>query len=179
VLRPRVDLDRMARRFEDAVHQLRRNGSQVVLFQSVDPTPRSRLIGRTLPRLKALTTIVEETAERYQCSLVRLWGASVFTHPAMWSEDRLHLSSEGHARVAGAVLEALGLGDHAWADDLDPYAVPPLRDRIVADLRWTRRHFGPWVGRRLRGVSSGDIVQAKQPELGPVAWMKPHDPANG
>jgi lysophospholipase L1-like esterase len=170
VLRPRVDLNRMARRFQDAVRQLRENGSQVVLFQSVDPTPRSRLIGRALPRIKALTTIVEETAEQYQCVVVRLWSAKIFAHPAMWSEDRLHLSSEGHARVAGAFLEALGLGDHAWSKDLDPYAVPPLRERLVADARWARQHLGPWVGRRLRGVSSGDSVEPKQPDLGPVTW---------
>ena len=171
VLRPSVDLDAMARLFEDAVRQLRENGSQVILFQSVDPTPRSRLIGRALPRIKALTTMVEETAERYQCSLVRLWGARVFVHPAMWSEDRLHLSSEGHARVAGAALEALGLGDHGWADVLDPYSVPPLRERIVADVRWGRQYLVPWVGRRLRGVSSGDSIAAKQPDLGPVSWV--------
>jgi lysophospholipase L1-like esterase len=168
VLRPRVDLNRIARRFQDAVRQLRENGSQVMLFQSVDPTPRSRLIGRALPRIKALTTIVEETAELHQCTMVRLWSVRVFAHPAMWSEDRLHLSSEGHERVAGAVLEALGLGDHAWAEDLDPYAVPPLRERLAADARWARQHFGPWVGRRLRGVSSGDSVSAKRPDLGPV-----------
>lgn len=105
----------------------------MVLFQSVDPTPRSRLIGRALPRIKALTTIVEETAELYRCSVVRLWSARVFAHPAMWSEDRLHLSSEGHTRVAGAVLEALGLGDHAWSDDPDPYTVPGLRERMLVD----------------------------------------------
>lgn len=171
VLRPRVDLNRMARRFDDAVGRLRENGSQVLLFQSVDPTPRSRLIGRALPRIKALTTIVEETAEHYQCVVVRLWSARVFAHPAMWSEDRLHLSSEGHERVTGAVLEALGLGDHAWADDPDPYTVPPLPTRLAADARWARRHLGPWVGRRLRGVSSGDTVTAKQPDLGPVTWL--------
>jgi lysophospholipase L1-like esterase len=171
VLRPSVDLDRIARRFEDAVRQLRDNGSQVMLFQSVDPTSRSRLIGRALPRIKALTTIVEETAERQQCTLVRLWGVPVLTHPAMWSEDRLHLSSEGHARVAGAALEALGLGDHAWAVELDPYEVPPLGARIAAEVRWARQHLGPWVGRRLRGVSSGDTVSAKQTELNPVSWV--------
>jgi lysophospholipase L1-like esterase len=172
VLRPRVDLNLIGRRFQDAVRQLRENGSQVVLFQSVDPTPRSRLIGRALPRIKALTTIVEETAEQYQCVVVRLWSARIFAHPAMWSEDRLHLSSEGHERVAGAVLEALGLGDHAWSEDLDPYTVPPLRERLAADARWARDHFGPWVGRRMRGVSSGDAVSAKQPELGPVTWIQ-------
>lgn len=171
VLRPRVDLDRISRRFEEAVRHLRENGSQVMLFQSIDPTPRSRLIGRALPRIKALTTMVEETAEHYECVVVRLWSVRVFAHPAMWSEDRLHLSTEGHARVAGAVLEALGLGDHAWADDPDPYTVPPLRERLRADARWARQHFGPWVGRRLRGVSSGDTIIAKQPDLGPVSWI--------
>ena len=171
VLRPKVDLDRIARRFDEAVRALRSNGSQVVLFQAVDPTPRSRMIGRVLPRLAALTTIVEETADRYQCVLVRMWEAKVLAHPQMWSEDRLHLSSEGHARVAGAVLESLGLGDHAWAEELAPYSVPPLRQRVVADARWAGRHFVPWVGRRLRGVSSGDRVSAKQPELAPVTWL--------
>lgn len=170
VLRPRVDLNRMATRFDRAVRQLRENGSQVLLFQSVDPTPRSKLIGRALPRIKALTTIVEETAERYHCVVVRLWSARVFAHPAMWSEDRLHLSSEGHERVAGGVLEALGLGDAGWHDDPDPYTVPSLRERVVADARWARQHLGPWVGRRLRGVSSGDTLEPKQTDLAPVTW---------
>jgi hypothetical protein len=36
---------------------------------------------------------------------------------------------------------------------------------LLADLRWARRYFLPWVGRRLRGVSSGDLMAAKQVEL--------------
>lgn len=169
VLRPRVDLEALASRFSDSVRRLRENGSQVLLFQSVDPTPRSRLIGRTLPRIKTLTTVVEETAARYECVLVRMWGAEVFAHPEAWSLDRLHLSSLGHERVAGAVLEALGLGDHAWAQAPDPLPPEPLRARLGADARWARDHLGPWVGRRLRGVSSGDAVSAKYPELRPVS----------
>ncbi len=170
VLRPSVNLDHIAARFEDAVQQLRENGSQVVLFQSVDPTSRSRLIGRTLPRVKALTTIVEETAERQQCVLVRLWGEPIFTHPSIWSDDRLHLSPEGHARVAGAVLEALGLGDHAWAKPPGPLIPQPRRARVAADVRWARQHLAPWVSRRLRRVSSGDTVPPKLPDLSPVTW---------
>jgi lysophospholipase L1-like esterase len=177
VLRPRVDLDRVARTFEDAVRRLRENGSQVVLFQSVDPTARSRLIGRTLGRIKALTTMVEEVSDRHQCVLVRLWGAAVFSHPQAWSVDRLHLSPDGHARVAGAVLEALGFGDHAWADDFGAYSVQTRRERLTADLHWARLYLGPWVGRRLRGVSSGDAVTPKYPELVPVWWQ--HDETAG
>jgi lysophospholipase L1-like esterase len=168
VLRPTVDLDAVARTFEGAVRSLRANGSQVLLFQSVDPTARSRLIGRTLGRIKALTTMVEEVSEQHQCVLVRLWGAPVFSHPQAWSVDRLHLSPDGHARVAAAVMEALGYGDHAWADDFGAYPDQSRRERLVADLHWARTYLGPWVGRRLRGVSSGDVVTPKYPELGPV-----------
>jgi lysophospholipase L1-like esterase len=179
LLRPRVDLDAVARTFESAVHRLREGGSQVVLFQSVAPSTRSRLIGRTLGRIKTLTTMVEEISERHQCVLVRLWGAPAFAHPRAWSEDRLHLSSDGHARVAGAVLEELGFGDHAWADDFGAFDVVSRRDRLVADARWARTHLGPWVGRRLRGTSSGDTVAAKYPELAPVSWRRDHPAANG
>ena len=168
VLRPRVDIDRLSRLFDGAVRQLRENGSQVMLFQSVDPTPRSRLIGRTLPRIKALTTMVEETAARYDCVLVRLWSAPVFAHADAWSEDRLHLSAIGHERVARAAAEALGHGDHSWADPLPWRPAEPLRARVGSDVRWARMHLAPWIGRRLRGTSSGDRLEAKRPDLEPV-----------
>jgi lysophospholipase L1-like esterase len=167
VLRPRVDLDALGSAFEGAVRRLRENGSQVLLFQSVDPTPRSRVIASTLPRIKALTTMVEEIAERHSCVLVRLWGAPAFAHPRAWSVDRLHLSSEGHARVAGAVMEALALGDSGWADDLGPYEPGSRRQRILEDAAWTRNHLAPWLARRLRGVSSGDGRTGKYPDLVP------------
>jgi lysophospholipase L1-like esterase len=167
VLRPRVDLDAMCTRFEGAVRGLRENGSQVLLFQSVDPTSRSRMIARSLPRIKALTTMVEEIAERHECVLVRLWGEPVFAHPKAWSVDRLHLSSEGHARVAGAVLEALGLGDHDWAADFGPRDAVPLTRRLRDDVGWARHHLAPWVVRRVRGTSSGDGRTGKYPDLAP------------
>jgi lysophospholipase L1-like esterase len=168
VLRPRVDLDELSRLFDAAVRQLRENGSQVMLFQSIDPSPRSRLIGRTLPRIKALTTMVEETAERYECVLVRLWSAPVFAHPDAWSEDRLHLSAIGHERVSRAAMAALGRGDGSWAEPLPWRPREPLRARVGSDVRWARKHLGPWVGRRIRGTSSGDLIAPKRPDLTPV-----------
>jgi hypothetical protein len=36
---------------------------------------------------------------------------------------------------------------------------------LLAYLRWVRRYFVPWIGRRVRGVSSGDRLGAKQVEL--------------
>jgi hypothetical protein len=42
---------------------------------------------------------------------------------------------------------------------------PGLGADLVGDVRWVRRYFAPWVGRRLRGVSSGDGITAKHAEL--------------
>jgi hypothetical protein len=75
--------------------------------------------------------------------------------------------------VAAAVLERLGVSDPAllggpagwWRVPLD--AAPRLgrRTDVVADVRWVRRYLLPWVGRRLRGVSSGDGLAPKHAEL--------------
>jgi hypothetical protein len=36
------------------------------------------------------------------------------------------------------------------------------------DARWARIHAAPWVARRVRGVSTGDGVNPKRPELLPL-----------
>ena len=41
----------------------------------------------------------------------------------------------------------------------------PIRTAVAEEAHWVREHLAPWVGRRLRGASSGDFVQAKLPEL--------------
>ena len=37
------------------------------------------------------------------------------------------------------------------------------------DARWARAHAAPWVGRRIRGRSSGDGIPPKRPRLLPLA----------
>jgi hypothetical protein len=93
----------------------------------------------------------------------------------MWFEDRLHLNEEGHRRVAAAVLDVLGSHDSADShhDSADPWwevplpvvAATPRHVALAADAQWVGRHLVPWVGRRLRGVSSGDGRAAKDPVL--------------
>jgi hypothetical protein len=39
------------------------------------------------------------------------------------------------------------------------------------DVRWARVHAAPWVARRVRGVSTGDGVNPKRPELVPLATV--------
>jgi hypothetical protein len=37
------------------------------------------------------------------------------------------------------------------------------------DARWARAHAAPWVGRRIRGRSSGDGIAPKRPQLLPFS----------
>ncbi|MGO3180897.1 MAG: hypothetical protein ACTIJR_15295, partial [Brevibacterium linens] len=40
-----------------------------------------------------------------------------------------------------------------------------IREVMSEESRWAREYLAPWVGRRLRGQSSGDTLDPKLPEL--------------
>ena len=165
MLRPTFDAAATRRSLTRAVAALRAAGSDVVLVVGVNPTVRSRLLARIMPRIDALNGAVAEVAEEFGCYAVDLFDARVFDDPRMWSPDRLHLSPAGHERVAGAYLEALGVGDGAWRVPLPPADSGEWWQQRADDLAWARTHLAPWLGRRVRGVSSGAGVSAKRPEL--------------
>jgi lysophospholipase L1-like esterase len=177
VLRRGFDPVAMLARFDDVVARLRATGADVLLFRFADAT--RRLPGRRfiLPRMEILNRAVGEVADRHGAKLVDLWHDEEFHNPRLWSEDRLHLATAGHARVAAHVLETLGLEcDPAWLERLPP---PAPRTWIAArarDARWARQHLAPWVRRRLTGRSSGDTLAAKRPALAPLADLGPPGP---
>jgi lysophospholipase L1-like esterase len=166
VLRRRANMGDLARRFEEAVAALRASGADVLLFTLGQPSRRHRAARGLDRRFAALNAIVEQVAGSYGCLLIPTGEAEIFDDHRVWCDDRLHLNAEGHARVAGAVLEYLGLGDAAWRKPLSPALRPkPLGQILLGDLMWTRRHYAPWVYRRLRGISTGHEVLPKRPIL--------------
>jgi lysophospholipase L1-like esterase len=185
-LRPRTDLAAVLRGYDEAVARLRAGGSQVLLFTVLE---RAGGTGRTADRLAARFGIfndaVRATAERHGALLADVGPVPALHDRRLWHEDRLHLAPEGHARVAAAVLETLGVTDPKllagesgwWRRPLPPGAPPRRGADLGADVRWVRRHFLPWVGRRLRGVSSGDGMTPKHVELvdvlPPASLQKP------
>jgi lysophospholipase L1-like esterase len=173
VLRPRVELAPLVRRYDEAVGTLRAGGRTVVLFTVLERAGgRGRLADALARRFAAFNTGVRATARRHGAVLVDIGAERALQDRRMWHEDRLHLAPAGHARVAAAVLEALGIRDETllggpprwWRQPL-PVAPTRRSATLVDDVRWVRRHLLPWVGRRVRGVSSGDDVLCKRPEL--------------
>lgn len=94
----------------------------------------------------------------------------VASDPRLWSDDRLHANSIGHARIADALAYHLGLpgSDDSWQKPLPSLPRTTVLDIARAEVAWTRRHLLPWVWRHLQGKSSGDGRKPKRPELSPM-----------
>lgn len=168
VLRPSVDIDRLAALLDDAVVRLRAAGADVLLATPVDPVA-SPLIRRTRGRAATYGCAIWSIARRHGAHVLDLWGMRSLQDRRMWAPDRIHLTAQGHHRVALHALDALGVGAHEdWATPLPPAPPAPRSQAAREDAEWLRTHVGPWAARRLRGRSSGDEVSAKRPH--PRPW---------
>jgi lysophospholipase L1-like esterase len=167
LMRPKVDIDAIVARYDEAVGKLAATGATVVLWTGFDASG-SAVFGKLRGRTATYNELVREVADRHGTLLVDYWRMREYRDWRMWDVDRLHMSSAGHQRMAIAVLDVLGV-----PHDLRPLPLPDLRvltaaERRRADLDWARSHAAPWVHRRLTGRSSGDGRTAKRPDLTPL-----------
>lgn len=169
VLRPSIDLDRLAHALEDAVVQIRATGADVLLGTGMD-TVDSPLLRATRGRVGIFNAHVWSIARRHGAHVLDLWGMRSLRDWRMWSADRIHLTTEGHARVAQAAMVAVGLvaDDPTWDDPLAPLPPVPRLQQLRADAHWVRTDVYPWATRRLRRASTGTERVAKRPEPLPV-----------
>lgn len=165
-LRPACDMGRVRGLLEEAVERLTPACRQLVLMRS--PGRQGPVMKRFRPRMEELFDHIDTLAARHGALVVDLYGAEVLGDQRLWDVDRLHLTTEGHRRVAEAVWQTLGLApEEDWRAPLPPAARAAWTARRTADLRFARQHLLPWVGRRLTGRSSGDGRPAKRSELLP------------
>lgn len=168
VLRRSWDLHRSATALDKAVRELRAAGADVLLFAFGDPRRRSRVMGSVAGRIESANAATHAIARHYDCMVVDFWGCAVFDDDAYWDRDRLHLSPAGHRLAARAALAAVGIGTDAWRTPGPP---PPPPSRVATGIghaRWAGTHLAPWLGRRIRGRSSGDGMAPKRPSWGPA-----------
>jgi lysophospholipase L1-like esterase len=143
---------------------LRGAGADVIAFTLPDPVPINPIAKGAAARLRNLNLAVRDLAAKHGAYLVDLEAYPVASDRRLWHVDRLHANPDGHARIAAAAAEALGLegADAGWAD---PFTDPLGPRTRVSHAVWAGKYLAPWVVRRLRGVSSGDGITAKRPEL--------------
>jgi len=178
ILRPGSDPDTLAELFDAAVARLRVDGARVLMFTGFDPVgfPVIRLLRG---RIAAYNMHLRSIADARGCALVDLWSMRFLRDMSAWSPDRLHLTAQSHQRVALRACEVLGIPvTEDWrvqpADDWRPLAIEAASRGVWLaarreDARWAKQHLAPWVNRRLHGISSGDGLSAKRPNLAPVS----------
>ncbi|MFG3306746.1 SGNH/GDSL hydrolase family protein [Streptomyces wuyuanensis] len=168
IIRPGSDPDDVAERFERAVAELAASVGTVMVTTGFD-TRGVPVLRHLRGKIATYTAHVRAIADRYDCPVLDLWSLKSVQDRRAWDGDRLHLSPEGHTRVALRAAQVLGLD--VPADPDQPW--PPLPPRGSLEVRrdniqWAREHLVPWIGRRLRGESSGDHVEPKRPDLLPL-----------
>jgi lysophospholipase L1-like esterase len=173
-----TDVDILAARFDAGVARLQAAGCRVVIFTGFDPRvfPVIRLLRG---RIAAYNMHLRGIADDRGADLVDLWSMRVLADPRMWSSDRLHLSSEGHRRVALRTCGILGVPQpEDWRVPLPlaPLAQAPGPAAVWVsarrqDLRWAKEFAMPWLNRRLHGTSSGAGLPAKRPDLAPMETL--------
>ncbi len=167
------DAGLVARHLEQVHRMLTGDGATLLTFTLPDLTPILPLARPIAPRVRALNDALRSVSRTSGAILVDFAMHPVASDPRLWSADRLHANSAGHARMSMALAHALGLPgfDPGWADPLPPLPERSLVQRIAGEIDWGRRYFLPWVWRHARGRSSGDGRTPKRPALMEVTGL--------
>jgi lysophospholipase L1-like esterase len=172
VVASRFDADAVAADMQRMLRALVAQGATALTFTLPDLTPVMPSARRIAPRVLALNDRLRAAAAASGAILVDFAAHSVASDPRLWSDDRLHANSAGHARIAAGLAHALDLpgSDGSWVEPLPAAPSCGRRERLAAELRWARRHLLPWLWRHARGRSSGDGRACKRPRLTPLRF---------
>lgn len=170
VIRPRRDLDAALVHMDEMLRDLRATGATVATATFPDLSPINPVARLARKRLQYFNDGLRTIAARRGALLVEAEDFPILADKKMWSEDRLHLSPEGHRGLAAATARTLGVtvNDPSAPGAHSPGPVALQRPRLNEELRWARAFLLPWIHRRLTGRSSGDGRYAKRPLLAPV-----------
>jgi lysophospholipase L1-like esterase len=165
------DADVVAREIETIQRALIESGATVLTFTMPDLTPVMPVARLIAGRLHALNDGLRDVAASTGAILVDFAHEPLTSDRRYWSADRLHANSAGHASMAAALAQALGIdvanGDWGHGREPAPPRAPGLR--LAEELKWGGVHLLPWILRHMRGRSSGDAITAKRPRLAPVS----------
>jgi lysophospholipase L1-like esterase len=173
LLRPKFDLQRVVGELRRTVEALRRQGATVMVMTLPDLSDSMRIARIVSGRLADFNQAIRELAFATGATLVDAGAQLTTFDPRGWSPDRLHANGLGHEYLMLTAASALGVESAAASlEELKASAPEPVERawpaEFAAESVWAWSHLRPWVVRRIKGVSSGDGITAKRPELAPV-----------
>ena len=170
VLRPNYKPELSLPEYERGIRQLTDAGATVMVFTVVDKVEGK---GKTATlwhqRFSAFNENVRMVAKKYPTILFEGKKAEFLNDRRFLAFDRLHMNSEGHKRLANAVLAGLDFPyDSNWQIPLPKVEQKSKLVSFATTSAWILIFILPWIWRRLRGTSSGDGRSAKHFE--PIRW---------
>ena len=170
VLRPNYQADLSLPQYEEGIRQLTDAGATVIIFTVIDKVEgKGKTAALWHQRFSNFNENVRKVAEKYPVILFEAKEAEFLNDRRFLAFDRLHMNSEGHRRLANAVLQGLGYAfDPNWKVAPAPAKKKSKVIRVATNIVWVATFLIPWIWRRIRGKSSGDGRIAKYSQ--PVKW---------
>ncbi|SDS73324.1 SGNH/GDSL hydrolase family protein [Microterricola viridarii] len=172
VIRPGSDPDAVSALVEQAIARLSRDNATVVLFTATD-VGFSPVFRGIRGKVAIYNENLRAIAAKYDCIVADQWPLKEIQDTRYWAPDRLHLNPLGHHEIARLVLAALNVPNDLKPSQPEPAPALSWREARGEDLSWAREYLVPWVLRRVRHQSSGDLVSAKRPDAGPFQTERP------
>ena len=170
VIRPRINPDVIHETYRSAVREVASTGCTLMLFTVMEKTAGTSKTSQVWEeRFREFNKVVRAIGEEVG-AIVNEWSVADFMADRRYlAFDRLHLNSEGHSRLAHAVLEKLGYPfNESWKVPLPPAKKKSILLRAANNFVWFMVFALPWIWRRLRGKSSGDGRSPKYSR--PTKW---------
>ncbi len=167
MLRPGASAEVLLNTYSGIIDDARDAGVTLVLLSGANPAAGLPFGARLTALGTHLNDRVRALAEQRGVLFIDNWSDDTLRAARFWSEDRLHMNTFGHHRVAARVLEALGgsVPTH-WLDVSPPETHTPRGlAKLRAEFVYTTRFVLPWIRRRLTKTSSGDGRLAKFPDF--------------
>mgnify|MGYP000713202857 CR=1 FL=1 len=170
VLRPNYRPEVSLPQYELGIKQLTDAGATVIVFTVVDKVEgKGKTAALWHQRFSAFNENVRQVAAKYPVILFDAKGKEFLNDRRFLAFDRLHMNSEGHKRLANAVLAGLDFPyDSNWQIPLSKVEQKSKLVSFATTSAWILIFILPWIWRRLRGTSSGDGRSAKHFE--PIRW---------
>lgn len=164
ILRPKVDIDALMVSYDEGIARLAATGTTVVMFTGFD-AKSSAVFGTMRGRTAIYNELAREIADKHGALIADFWRFTEYYDWRMWAPDRMHMSAAGHINMAKRVLQLLGQAPGLEEPELEPLPVLTRLQSARANAQWVKEYVGPWVSRRVRGVSSGDSLSPRWPQL--------------
>jgi len=170
VLRPRFDVRAFAADVLRLQRELRAAGATVLTFTLPDLSRLLPIARAIAPRIHTMNDAVRAACAETGTRLLDFAALELATDARLWNEDRIHANPAGHARIAAALAQELGLpgADGAWRESLPAVAPPGPLARAWREVRWGARHLVPWTVGALVARGQDPSFPGRRPDIRPL-----------